>query len=275
MLSSCEKNPAVNENIYTQISPLNLIDPSNSDNPYDYYGSLHNEGLRMALDNIKKLPDYSFEECVKIASKAAENVLCKEGFIFSKSNNIEDDEELVEMIKFIVDDMENNFSNLIESLSLTSDTKEHLKILFNDVIEMDETDELFYENAYDRLVDFETKVLNNIISIPINEREVVLGSTSTFRYSLAFWIEEIDEIDIEDLELRKGWHLIAIFDFIGFFVGGPQIAIISSAIAAIYVVFNWIKGLFNKDAFLYNSSFQEYFFFYSPITHYGYNIIKC
>ncbi|MDR0296263.1 MAG: hypothetical protein LBH91_08860 [Prevotellaceae bacterium] len=98
----------------------------------------------------------------------------------------------------MIADIENNFENFIAALDIDSYAKTQLQILFSELIAMDEDDSITSDDIFDKVVIFETKVLNNTITIPSNSKETVLACTSTLRHSLSFWYDEL-------VETRAAW----------------------------------------------------------------------
>ncbi|MDR2909802.1 MAG: hypothetical protein LBV47_00325 [Bacteroidales bacterium] len=225
VLFACNKSQ-VEDVEFSAMEEQALINPANPDNPFDYYGDLHNKGLRIALDELKDSPDASFEERIRVSGQAAQKVLSEEGMAMSKSTvNITDTAEFIAAMEFLIDDMKNNYVNFIESLNVDFYTKRQLQFFFHDIIAMSEIEGLTYNDVSNKIIEFEDKILNNIIAIPSNEREVVLAGTSTMRYSLNFWAEEMDLIDPETGTLRRGgwkwWHygIVVAADALGAMAG--------------------------------------------------------
>jgi len=230
---SCDKKQFVNNESSTP--EISLLNPSNPNNPYDYIGEIHNKGLRILLDEFPISNDMSIKECAKMcipfASQTFDRILTESNIIVSKSTvNLEDDEEFLSELEFLFDDIENNFVNFVNSLDLDSYTREQVQTLFSDIFIMSRKEEVTFSDIFDKIVEFETKVLDNTISILSNERESVLGGTSTLRHSLSFWLEELDinELEINE-ELNdllvlygKKWPLIVIggVDALGAILGG-------------------------------------------------------
>ncbi|MDR0296262.1 MAG: hypothetical protein LBH91_08855 [Prevotellaceae bacterium] len=75
---------ACNKNVNEAPMPkeMTLTNPSNSNNPFDHYGSLHNKALRITLDGLHKNPsEISFDKCVSLAYESVQQVLWDEGYI--------------------------------------------------------------------------------------------------------------------------------------------------------------------------------------------------
>jgi hypothetical protein len=225
ILVACEKSQVSNVE-FSAMEEQTLANPANPDNPYDYYGLMHNEYVRKVLDEMPDLSNVSIDERLSVLNSTIQNVLLKDGFMMTKSTNLEDGEELMAAILSLIGDAENSYANFIDTLNFDSETKQQLQILFNDVISMSENKNLTVDDVLDAVIEFENKVLNNVITIPANDREAFLGSTSTLRHSLAFWYDEMDMDEgngDDEMELRGNWWRWAIVgaaDAAGYFYGG-------------------------------------------------------
>jgi len=232
---SCDKNTGVDEPLVSTQNEMTLANPSNSNNPFDCCGLLHNKALRISLDKLAEYPsEVSFDERISVACQAVQQVLLEEGIIQTRSTvNFEDDEELIALVQFLMEDMENNYENFIEALGLDAYTKEQLHYLFRTVIAMAEYEDITADDVFDEVVAFETKVLNNTIPIPINDREYVLSGTSTLRYSLSFWADEMDMSAATRGKKWWQWLIIGAADALGYFApgGGIMAAVGASTLA--------------------------------------------
>lgn len=191
---ACNKNSSeapVMEKIIT------LANPSNSNNPFDDCGILHNKILRMSLDKIGTNPaKANLEDCMLAARESVQQIFLgtnyEEGYMRVSENGDIDDEELTALLQAMLDDIDNNFENFIASLELDAYTKEQLQNLANELLAMEEDESITPNDVFDKVVAFEGRVLNNNILIRIDDREPTLAYTSTLRHSLSFWADEMD-----------------------------------------------------------------------------------
>lgn len=228
---ACDKNQQVVNVEEPTIEGSKLINPSNPNNPYDYVGELHNKGLRILLDEFPKSKEFKVRECIPFARQTFDKILAESNIVMSKSTvNLEDNEEFMNSLEFLMDDMKNNFENFINSLDFDTNTVVEVQNLFSEIFVMSKNEEVTFSDIFDKIVGFETKVLDNTIAIQSNEREAVLGGTSTLRHSLSFWLEELDMNELyineefNDLFLLYGktWPLFVIggCDALGAVIGG-------------------------------------------------------
>ncbi|MDR2926985.1 MAG: hypothetical protein LBV41_02100 [Cytophagaceae bacterium] len=187
VLFACNKSQVENVE-FSAMEEQTLINPANPDNPFDYYGDLHNKSLRIALDELKDSPNASFEERIRVSGQATQKVLSEEGMAMSKATV--DTAEFMAALEFLIDDMENNYVNFIAALNLDTYTKNQLQILTQELIAMSKFEDLEYDDVHSKIVEFETNVLNHIITISDNDMEDILACTSTMRHSLSFWTNE-------------------------------------------------------------------------------------
>jgi len=251
-LLACNKNEVVEKIDFEIDKEITLTNPSNSSNPYDYCGVLHNKSLRMTLDQLAGEPNVSFDKTVSTAFRISEQVILEAGVIPQRSSpiNFEEDEDLIALLQFVMEDVENNYENFIAALDLDSYTKEQLQSLFKNVITMSEDENVTEDDIFNEIVIFETNVLRNIISIPSDELEIILAGTSTFRHSLSFWADEMNiqsydkkASDSEVLALAKKkwwkWLVVAGADVVGALGGaacGPGGAVLGGAAASALAV---------------------------------------
>jgi len=201
---ACDKNQqAVNVETLT-VENTKVINPSNPNNPYDYCGELHNKGLKIVLEKFSyNLSNVSYKECLKAVDDAVKNVLIRDGKLMSKSTNL-DEEELIALIKLLLNDIPNEYENFIMSLDYDYNTKIELLTFFKEIISMSEYEEITYEYIINKVLEFENKVINNDIYIIELDKEVVLTCAAILRYSLSLWADE--EIRGGDAPKMKWYH---------------------------------------------------------------------
>jgi len=151
----------------------------NSNNIYDYVGVLHNEilgehmlqteGRNLTIEEIK-----ASIESIAMNNQDFVNILGEDDFLVTDNNLIND----------AIKDYENNYFNLIDSTSLGLDGKNKLKSLLTYI----DTFEGTYYDYVDGLKEFEESIiLDNKLSV--EEKGVVLMTSSTARHSFDFWFE--------------------------------------------------------------------------------------
>ena len=153
----------------------------NPSNPYDFVGQIHNEILNEYIFNVE-IKDTTI---VGIKNSAKEIALNNENFL-----EILGDDDFVDMddnfISAGIADYQNNFSNVIDSLSTGESGKTRLRELLNYVMNFEGT----YYEYYDGLFYFEDEILADN-KLNVEEKEMILAATSTARYSFDFWFEFI------------------------------------------------------------------------------------
>jgi len=237
---------ACNKNVNDIPTPeeMTLSNPNNNNNPFDYYGVLHNKALRITLDELHKKPtEINFDKCLSVAYESVQQVLFDEGYIATRTSvNWEEDEEFIALLQFLIEDMENNYENFIAALNIDSHTKAQLQNLFSELIVMAENDAITPDDIFDKVVVFETKVLNNTISIPSNSKEPVLACTSTLRHSLSFWNDELVEIETRSGRKWWKWVVVGLADAVGAISGAATGgAIVQGAVACSAVAYAVVR----------------------------------
>ena len=182
--------------LYDLVSDVNIEKAANPDNPYDYIGQLHFQGINYILSH--STPQYSSysaatEEFLatleingtKAASAPVQNVLTKE------------------QIDRIVE----------EAMSLRINTSEKLSpAAQKEIIRLAETIQDLFENpgdySYERIktqiMDFEEDIINDY-GLMEGDKQIVLQTTSVFRYSTAQWEEALPGFSAEIVP--TGWTL--------------------------------------------------------------------
>jgi len=251
-LLACNKNEVVEKIDFEIDKEITLTNPSNSSNPYDYCGVLHNKSLRMTLDELSGEPNVNFEKTISTAFRISGQVVLEAGIVPQNSSPInfedyENYEDLMALLQFLMEDVENNYENFIAALDLDSDTKEQLQSLFENVIAMAEDENVTEDDIFNEILIFETQVLENILIIPSDEIETILVGTSTFRHSLSFWADEMNiqsfdkkapNTEVNELAKKKWWKWIgvALADvggaLAGTATGGPILGVVVGAVAS-------------------------------------------
>lgn len=181
--SSYSSNGIENSTVDSNLSSKHSIGFSieNPSNPYDFVGQIHNEILNEYIFNVE-IKDTTI---VGIKNSAKEIALRNKKFL-----RILGDDDFVNMddnfINSGIADYQNNFSNVIDSLSTGKNGKIGLIKLLTYVMDFEGT----YYEYYDGLFYFEDEILadNNL---SVEEKEMILAATSTARYSFDFWFEFI------------------------------------------------------------------------------------
>ncbi|HIR72448.1 MAG TPA: hypothetical protein IAB96_02800 [Candidatus Coprenecus pullicola] len=205
--------------LYKIVSDADMERAANPDNPYDYIGRLHFQGIEYLLSHAE--PQFeslstatdNFIASIYAGTKAdtiyVENVLSKEQI----------DQIIHEAMSLTIntDDipspqLQNEFNRLSASIA----------DLFNN------PGDFSYERIKSQIVSLESTVISNT-SLPEAEKRTVLEATSVFRYSTAQWEAAVplfqdDNVPsyVKDKKKRKWWQwlVIGLADVLGGVAGG-------------------------------------------------------
>ena len=195
--SSCNKVDNITiDPIYNLISNVDPERASNPNNCYDYVGRLHFDGVKYvtshqnwntSIGNILVLSSQFYETSLQSKNgPSGPNVV----------NNIFTEEEIYEIYenardKFIICNRKDI------SLALQQEFESFSRVIM-DLCE--NSNEYSYEVIKNRMIQYENTVLENS-SLSEDEQQVVLESTSIFRYSTLQWEEVVDSIEPDDTKV--------------------------------------------------------------------------
>ncbi len=168
------ENTSVNFELKTGTIPV-----QNSANEKDYSGKIFND-LKSTLNS-------------NITALVLEDIIREVEIVASENNDftaISKDYEGIDSIKVNEVLASTDTFSLIESTNFTSVTKD---LLFSFTAQLENMDNLAYNDIYNYIIGFENEIINNG-TINKNEKDRVLAITSITRYSYHIMNEEADPI---------------------------------------------------------------------------------
>lgn len=155
--------------------------PSNPKNVFDYIGQIHNQIVYEFLIQTggQTLTNQQVLDKVKLIT------LANPDYISHFGTNYQDIKEAE--VDAGIDDFPNQFENIIDGLPISSEAKGIFNALMTETFEI-ENSGLTYAKYRTYVLDLEDNIINNT-TIPSNEKNGILYSTSVARYSSYFWLE--------------------------------------------------------------------------------------
>lgn len=166
-----------NEDIFATKSDTTIIDPTNTNNPYDSVGINHNNYLDLVFTEIFNKYGNPNELEVDLIKKETESIILEEGLCSSEFLEITSD--YIDVSR-IIDEDDVFFENLMDS-ELSADTKLYIQQLLSQ-----------YDISYPELDSFirnKEDLIINDGSIQEEEKVILLSFTSVFRHSSFYWKE--------------------------------------------------------------------------------------
>lgn len=213
-----------------------LDDPSNSDNPYDYYGLVHNQGVEAYM--ATGMNDTDVEKVVE-----STNTLLLEETDFNDYFG-GGAMATASMLAPLVSDFPDNMEEVISAGNASSKVQDKLNEFTNYFLEVIDGEEITYEDAYNYIIEFESQILGQK-SWTAEEREQLLSVTSVGRYSFFLWSNEQKAGDLSSKGKGKNttqakrpwwnWVVIGVADIGGAVVGsagGPAAGVGAGASAS-------------------------------------------
>ncbi len=210
--------------------------PANADNPFDYYGLIHNQAVKAYIASGAN--DTDLEKVVE-----ANNTLLLEATDFNEYFN-NGDLASSEMLEPFVDKFPENMEEVIVAGGASDQVQAKLAKFTNHFLEAMEGDEITYDEVYDYIVDFESNILAEK-SWSAEDREHLLSATSVGRYSFYLWsneqkAEDKGKGDVKaNLQAKRpwwNWVVIGVAD-----VGGAVLAGVGTGVSASSLANNLTK----------------------------------
>ena len=200
---SCKKEH-ISEKLTNPISALRL----ETNNPYDWVGKLHNEGLDYALENKAEIDTTSY------SSINADVEFLVTSFIINKIS-----EDSVENFNEI--DLRTNideFFEIIEEIDIRDSlSSTQLTFIYNAKNNIDSSNVWTLDNVLDGIVHVEDAILNSNLSD--QEKCMPLIYCAILRNSAIYWQDE-NNYDDWDVDPSMHWGIIAAEDAVGALHGG-------------------------------------------------------
>lgn len=191
-----------------------------SDNPYNYYGTIHNEVIQQFVTEYPK----GIRDLKDLSRTIDAMVLNNDNYreMFGTKNAPINSELLQEGMR----DFDNNFHNMIEKLDVSNLTKDKLKELCDFMIaEANAEVEPDYNRFDSQLANFERRIMESR-DFDQEETRILLSSTSVARNSSCFWQNYYNSRHVaRDGEAKGGrkwwqWAIVGVADVAGTFLGG-------------------------------------------------------
>lgn len=199
-----EKNQEENPIIQLR---TDIEDPANSDNPYDYYGLVHNQAVEAYIadgaveangTDLKKVMETSNQLLVE---KTDFNEYFEGGALASS-----------DLLEPFVEDFPDNMEAVISAGDASEAVQDKLTEFMNHFLDATKGKEIGYDDAYDYIIDFESSIIGNK-SWSAEDSERLLSATSIGRHSLHFWYTQQQTESLakdNDKPKRKWWTWIII-----------------------------------------------------------------
>lgn len=212
-------------------------DPENPLNNWEECGKKHNVILTYVINYEKTLENSGLTNS-EIADKC---IMASNNYFNQKYaqdyNNIQSP-FTVDKIRSILNDGDNKFTNVIQSLSTSDKVKEKSSELINMMYNLASTDkDTEYADVKASIVDFENSIMNDA-SLNQEEKDQLLKTTSIARYSSYLWSNTIDKADsVSSVTGKKKWWkwlVVAVCDVAGGAAGtaaGSGVLSVAGAIA--------------------------------------------
>ena len=196
--------------------------PSNALNSWDESGAIHNEVLQKVVDNQHKLNN-DFNSYVTYASEV----------YIADYGNPNQETLGTERVRTILADSLNFYKNRVLETTYSESVKTRLFDLINIFETVVKGDEIGYSEFKAEIVNLENDIINDRISL--EEKEILLKTTSVARYSCYFWINELQLSNNRSERRRKWWKwaIVGLADVAGGFVGGSLMGPAGAVVGAV------------------------------------------
>jgi hypothetical protein len=197
--------------------------PANKNNPYDYYGKIHNEVLIEFRTSHKKSNMTDQEKYQVISELIGQNSTAQRNNVTSDGDaNIGEFSKILENYAFHLD---NDFKDFSESLDLSDNAQAEAQGLMVYILKTSVENKIDFNEFYSHCIEREGQILNSRISD--SDKEAILGAYSIARYSYVLWTNNsFGHSQTEYQQKRDGrgfWGTLAIIggDVAGFIAGTP------------------------------------------------------
>jgi hypothetical protein len=214
----------------------NFYAQTNSLNPYDYAGKIHNDVLDDFLKNHLK-PGMNFDQISQITKKL---FLENNDFINSFGQNDYSKIEFnINLFNECVKDIPNNCKNVISKYSKSENLNLYLNQFLDDIFRfMGRNNE---KELHDYILGFEKTIINS--KLTNEEKKQILIATSITRYSNYYWN------NTSAMSFKNGWLADAIGGIIGGVVGTilePGIGSYAGAVIVAGAASGTVEAIKNK-----------------------------
>lgn len=155
-------------------------DPSNPKNEFDYVGVIHNQIISDFVRQTEgeKLTNEEVLDKVKTITLSNSDYIKHFGTEYLGLT--------IEQVNEGIEDFPNEFANIINGLTIRTETKDIFNALLGETFEI-ENSQLSYDKYREYVLTLEDSIIDNK-TLPKNEKDAVLYSTSVARYSSYLWI---------------------------------------------------------------------------------------
>ena len=183
---------------------------SNTKNPFDYVGSIHNQIIKEYL-KVHTGNQSTQEICGLIQTIANKNP----EYLKLKENAID-----FHLIETSSNDFKNKFQNVINGVDASEIAKTEMQILVDYMFTVGfSTQKTTYTDFYNHIVAFENKILANK-NLSDKDKKTILSGSSTARFSGFLWIEKVPQNEVTAKRGWFAWAIIGAADVVGTLAGG-------------------------------------------------------
>ncbi len=203
-----------------------LTAQSNSANPYDKIGQIHNKVVKDFLQNYGD-KDLSEEEVLNISSQLCEKYGLPKPHLTQEQLSL-----LKEIIRGSSD-----FAGIASKVNVSKNATKYLTQLFSIIDKEGKEESVQYNQIYKAIIKIEETILNDE-SLPKNERKMLLESTSIMRHSLYLWNTHIGNTAGKKRKCCKWlrWLAVAGADVAGFLLSDGNVSASVSASNFVYTI---------------------------------------
>lgn len=196
---------------------------SNSKNPHDSFGKLHNEVVAVYQAQYAGKGLSMAETCAQTEKIVNQNaaIVALNGGKYVKVNT--------ELIVESSGDFKNQFVNVINNSKLSGEGKLRAQELLNYMFTIAFTEQYTtYDAFYSHIVEFENSILSNS-KLTAADKTSILCGTSTARYSIHFWNKQYGGANQPNTVAKRGFWgslIVGICD-----VGGAVVGYLEGGVA--------------------------------------------
>lgn len=231
LATSCNQNEQLIPVESNPVSTVKTISPTNTDNPFDEVGVIHNQGVAYFMKNYagKKM---TVSEIVSVTDKylLSNTSFTKNMRIGAENATFSTNSD---KISDVLADKDNNFKNVVSKAECSDYAKTKLSTLFSITLSEKENESADYNLLHSKIIAFEKDILEDK-KLSEEDRKLVLMSTSISRHSLYFWYTSIPK-SANGRIARKWWEwvLVGVADAAGGVAGAAVGSGVASAAGAV------------------------------------------
>jgi|GEM_PF-2825676 len=189
------------------------------ENPYNYVGKNHNvwlDSLSLHINEYELLHQTDLSDSIALLIKISSDYMFNKGFdTIGVGKNTSD----------ILANIKNCYMSVVDTLSLSSHSKQELRRLLNFVLERQVSSQNNSSNSIISVIkDEENRIMTNQYSIPNEEKSVILSVTATMKSSIVYWDSYVQ------MSSKDKGTIVALADAIGA-LGGHTMSVIASKAA--------------------------------------------